>query len=63
MRNALLCMTFAALPAALGAWETPVPGSLDRAALMDAARPHAGWILGAPLVFRVNELRVDGAVA
>ncbi|ETA52611.1 hypothetical protein [Ponticoccus alexandrii] len=63
MRNTLLCLTFAALPAALGAWETAAPGSPDHATLMDVIRPHAEWILGAPLVFRVNELRVDGAVA
>ncbi|MBN7784617.1 hypothetical protein JYP51_06780 [Ponticoccus gilvus] len=30
---------------------------------MDTVPPHAKRILGAPLVFRVNRLRVDGAAA
>lgn len=45
------------------AWETPQRGTALRGDLMDAIRPHAEWVFGAPLVFRVDDLRVDGAVA
>jgi hypothetical protein len=41
-------------------WVTPERGSATRAALMDAIRPHAEWMLGAPVEFRVNELRLLG---
>ncbi|EBA09159.1 hypothetical protein [Sagittula stellata] len=61
MRFLALCLTLLPLP--LGAWETPRIGTALRADLMDAMRPHAEWIFGAPLVFRVDELRVDGDVA
>ncbi|MBP0481321.1 hypothetical protein [Sagittula salina] len=64
MRHVALFLSLAlAAPAPLAAWETPSRGTATRGALMDAMRPHAEWIFGAPLVFRVDELRVDGDVA
>lgn len=45
------------------AWEEPARGSALRGDLMDALRPHAEAIFGAPVVFVVQELRVDGDVA
>lgn len=45
------------------AWEEPARGTADRKALMDALRPHAEWMLGAPVEFVVYELRRAGNVA
>ncbi|MEO0893972.1 MAG: hypothetical protein AAFY35_15330 [Pseudomonadota bacterium] len=45
------------------AWETPARGTPTRAALMDAIRPTAQYILGAPVEFVVYELRRSGDVA
>ena len=42
------------------AWVTPPRGSATRAQLMDAIRPHAEWMLGAPVEFVVNDLRLLG---
>lgn len=42
------------------AWDVPGRGSPDRIALMDALRPHAEWVLGAPVEFVVDDLRVAG---
>ncbi|MFW2587764.1 hypothetical protein [Sagittula sp. SSi028] len=50
-----------ALP--LHAWHSPARGTADRADLMDAMRPHIEWIFGAPIVFVVSDLRVDGDAA
>ncbi|MDU8926104.1 hypothetical protein RXV86_01765 [Alisedimentitalea sp. MJ-SS2] len=36
----------------------PKRGSEMRQALMDALRPHAEWLLGAPALFVISELRV-----
>lgn len=36
----------------------PPRGSADRKALMDALRPHAEWVLGKPVEFVVDELRL-----
>ncbi|ASP23014.1 hypothetical protein ANTHELSMS3_04413 [Antarctobacter heliothermus] len=63
-----LAMTLAAAtltiaPFSAAAWETPQRGSDLRTHLMDAMRPHAEWILGAPVSFDVSVLRVDGDVA
>ncbi|MHC0053312.1 hypothetical protein [Actibacterium sp. D379-3] len=44
-------------------WHTPARGSVERRALMDAARPHAEWMLGAPVQFVVDDLRVGDGVA
>ena len=41
----------------------PARGTALRAALMDAVRPHAEWIFGAPIEFVVEDLRVAGDVA
>lgn len=40
--------------------QTPERGSATRAGLLDALRPHAEWMLGAPVVFVVHEMRVAG---
>ncbi|MEM1342693.1 MAG: hypothetical protein AAGF68_10240 [Pseudomonadota bacterium] len=40
--------------------QTPPPGTALRAALLDAVRPLAAYDLGAPIEFRVIELRVEG---
>ena len=45
------------------AWEEPKRGSAARAALMDALRPHAEWMLGKPVEFVVHDLRRAGNVA
>ena len=63
MRNpilalALLCTAFPAL----ADWSEPARGSALRSALADAARPHAEWMLGAPVEFVINDLRVSGKV-
>lgn len=44
-------------------WQVPARGTALRAALMDAARPHAEWDLGPPVEFVVDQLRVAGNVA
>ena len=41
-------------------WHSPNRGTAERAALMDAMRPHAEWVLGAPVQFVVDDLRVAG---
>ena len=41
-------------------WQEPARGSADRAALMDALRPHAVWQLGGPVEFVIDTLRVEG---
>ena len=51
------------LAQAAAAWEEPARGSADRKGLMDALRPHAEWMLGAPVEFVVHDLRRAGAVA
>ncbi len=45
------------------AWETPARGSADRRGLMEAMRPHAEALFGAPVEFVIQEARVDGTVA
>ena len=42
------------------AYETPAKGSDLRRALVDALRPHAEWLLGAPVEFVVDDPRVAG---
>ncbi|MGH1415009.1 MAG: hypothetical protein ACRBB0_16085 [Pelagimonas sp.] len=51
------------LPFQAVAWEEPQRGSQIRNDLMDAMRPHAEAVFGAPVVFVVQELRVEGDVA
>ncbi|MFZ5961884.1 hypothetical protein ACOXXX_02945 [Thalassococcus sp. BH17M4-6] len=62
MRYLLGILLFCLPVSALG-WSTPDRGTATRAALMDALRPHAEWQLGAPVVFVVSDLRVQGDVA
>ncbi|WP_136439679.1 hypothetical protein [Pacificoceanicola onchidii] len=57
----LALLLFLATPAF--AWDTPQRGSQLRADLMSAIRPHAEWILGAPVEFVIHDLRVSGDVA
>jgi hypothetical protein len=61
----ILLALFATLPplSAAHAWETPARGSADRAGLMDAMRPHAEALFGAPVEFVIQEARVGGGVA
>lgn len=56
-------LLLAILPIMAPAWTEPARGSPDRSALMDALRPHAEWIYGAPVQFVVDSLRMDGNVA
>ncbi len=44
-------------------WSEPARGSAERRALMDAIRPEAERIFGAPVEFVVDTLRVAGDVA
>ena len=57
LASALICGAFSAMAQA---WTEPKPGSAERKALMDAARPLAEWALSAPIEFRVDTLRVAG---
>ena len=45
------------------AWEEPARGTPTRAALMDAIRPTAEYLLGAPVEFVVYELRRSADMA
>lgn len=45
------------------AWEEPARGTATRSALMDALRPHAEWMLGAPVEFVIHDLRRAGDLA
>jgi hypothetical protein len=57
-----LAITLAATTAVL-AWQTPVDGSADRKALLDAIRPQAEEALGAPVEFIVEQARISGSPA
>jgi hypothetical protein len=57
----LATLTLASTPAL--AWDTPARGSADRRGLMDAMRPHAEALFGAPVEFVIQEARVGGGVA
>lgn len=56
----LLAALLLSRPVAAQGWSEPARGTATRAALMDAMRPHAEWLLGAPVEFVVHELRVAG---
>lgn len=43
-------------------WSEPQRGTATRKAMMDAVRPHAEWLFGAPVQFVVHELRRSGDV-
>lgn len=64
-KTTLVAATFLACAAPMQAlaWEEPARGSALRSDLMDALRPHAEFVFGAPVVFVVQDLRVDGDVA
>lgn len=53
------CLAVSGAGPALG-WQEPARGSADRAGMLDALRPHAVWLLGGPVEFVVDSLRVDG---
>ena len=55
-----LAALFVLIATPLQAWTEPASGSADRAGLLDAIRPHAEYLLGAPVQFIVRQLRVDG---
>lgn len=58
----LLTLILLVLPGFLFAWETPERGTDLRRDLVDALRPHAEQVFGAPVVFVISDLRVDGNV-
>lgn len=63
MRGIFLAAALATVlagPVSAQGWTTPARGTATRAALMDAIRPHVEWMLGAPVEFRVTELRLLG---
>lgn len=60
MNRAGLLLAFTLLPQLAHAWSEPARGSAERRAMMDALRPHAEWLLDAPVEFVVGELRVQG---
>lgn len=53
------------LPCHAGAqsWYEPARGSAERTALIDALRPFAEFVVGSPVEFVINSLRVSGDVA
>ena len=64
MRKAVVLMLLLlAGPLSAQGWVEPQRGTVLRAALMDALRPHAEWLLGAPVEFVVHDLRVSGDLA
>ncbi|TDE39683.1 hypothetical protein [Antarcticimicrobium sediminis] len=64
MRQLFLLIFFLlAGPLSAQGWSEPQRGSNLRAALMDALRPHAEWLLGAPVQFVIHDLRVSGDLA
>lgn len=58
----IFCLLLVIFPTIAAAWTEPARGTADRRALMDAVRPHAERIFGAPVQFVVGTLRVDGDV-
>ena len=60
--SAIVVAALALVPLAANAWETPARGSAQRTLLMDAVRPHAEWYLGGPIVFVVNDLRINADI-
>lgn len=64
MRLILALLFFVgAAPAAAQSWREPARGTPERRALMDAVRPWAEELFGAPVEFVVYELRVAGGLA
>jgi len=61
IRLAILLLLFPLTAFAQG-YSEPARGSVARAALMDAIRPHAEWNFGTPVEFVAKDLRVSGAV-
>lgn len=62
-RAVFLIFLMLAGPVSAQGWYEPQRGTPLRAALMDALRPHAAWLLGAPVEFVVYDLRVSGDLA
>ncbi|MCE8005869.1 hypothetical protein [Aestuariivita sp.] len=62
MRWILIVWVVWAGPVSAQGYSTPERGTALRAALMDAIRPHAEWMLGTPVQFVVRDLRVAGDV-
>ncbi|MBY6118333.1 hypothetical protein [Mameliella alba] len=58
----LAAISLAVTPLSASAWQEPARGTALRSDLMDAIRPHAEWVLGAPVIFVVSDLRVSGDV-
>ena len=62
MRLMALVFALVASQSLAAGWTEPQRGSATRQAMMDAIRPHAEWLLGAPVQFVVNDLRRAGTV-
>ncbi|MEO8530399.1 MAG: hypothetical protein ABI459_04200, partial [Deltaproteobacteria bacterium] len=60
MIRILAVLLLLSTPAFAQDWSTPARGSKDRADMMDAIRPHVEFLLGAPVEFVIDELRVAG---
>ncbi|MCI2399208.1 hypothetical protein [Aliiroseovarius subalbicans] len=58
-----VALTLAPLVALGQSFEEPARGSVTRADILSALRPHAEWDFGAPVEFVVGEMRVAGDVA
>jgi len=63
LRALILMFSMLAGPLSAQGWYEPQRGTPLRSALMDALRPHAEWVLGAPVEFVVYDLRVRGDLA
>ncbi|MEM6550417.1 MAG: hypothetical protein AAF713_22230 [Pseudomonadota bacterium] len=55
-----LALTTTLVATAAPAWQEPPRGSETRSAMMDAVRPFAESDMGAPVIFIVRDLRVEG---
>ena len=62
MRWFLMLLTLVAGTASAADWTVPQRGTAERKAMMDALRPHAEWLFGAPVKFVAHDLRRAGNV-
>ena len=56
----LIVMALVAGTALAADWTVPQRGTPERKAVMDALRPHAEWLFGAPVEIFVHDLRRAG---
>ncbi|SHK02901.1 hypothetical protein SAMN05444000_11765 [Shimia gijangensis] len=57
MKRILLMLCLVASGLSAETWTEPAVGSQARRDMLDAMRPHAEWLLGAPVQFVVEDLR------